>query len=53
MMIRGGGESMAVLAANFKGFAEDGIPGEHMHIEYLPDHYYLAEGAEPLVLALQ
>jgi hypothetical protein len=52
LLICGGSELIAVLAANIEGFAEDGIRGEHAHIEYFPDHYYLAEDAEPLVLAL-
>lgn len=52
LLICGGAEFMAVMAANFDGFAEDGVRGEHAHIEYLPDHYYLAEDADPLVLAL-
>jgi hypothetical protein len=52
LLVCGGGEFMAVLADNVDGFAEDGLRGEHAHIEYFPDHYYLAEEAEPLVLAL-
>lgn len=52
LLICGGGEFMAVLAANVEGFAEDGVRGEHAHIEYFLDHYYLADDAEPLVLAL-
>ena len=52
LLICGGGEFMAVLAANIEGFAEGGAYGEHAHIEYFPDHHYLAEDAEPLVLAL-
>ncbi len=52
LLICGGGEFMAVLAANTDGFGEDGVHGERAHIEYFPDHYYLAEDAEPLILAL-
>jgi hypothetical protein len=52
LLVCGGDEFMAVLADNVEGFAEDGVRGEHAHIEYFPDHYYLAEGAEPFVLAL-
>ena len=52
LLICGGAEFMAVLAANFDGFAEDGVRGEHAHIEYFPDHCYLAKDADPLVLAL-
>jgi hypothetical protein len=52
LLVRGAGEFMAVLAANIEGFAEHGVRGEHAHIEYFPDHYYLAKDAEPLVLAL-
>jgi hypothetical protein len=52
LLLCGEGEFMAVLATNIEGFAEDRTRGEHAHIEYFPDHYYLAEEAEPLVLAL-
>lgn len=52
LLICGGAEFMAVMAANFDVFAVDGVRGEHVHIEYFPDHYYLAEDADPLVLAL-
>ena len=52
LLICGGAEFMAVMAANFDGFAEDGVRGEHAHIEYFPQHHYLAEDADPLVLAL-
>jgi hypothetical protein len=53
LLVCGGDEFMAVLADNIGGFAEDGVRGEHAHIEYFPGHYYLAEEAEPLVLALE
>ena len=52
LLVRGAGEFMAVLASNIEGFAEHGVRGEHAHIDYFPDHYYLAKDAEPLVLAL-
>jgi len=52
LLVCGGSEFMKILAANIEGFAEDGTRGEHAHIEYFPDHYYLAAEAEPLVLAL-
>jgi hypothetical protein len=39
LLVCGGDEFMAVLADNVEGFAEDGVRGEHAHIEYFPDHY--------------
>ena len=52
LLVCGAGEFMAVLAATIEGFAEDGVRGEHAHVEFFPDHHYLMEEAEPLVLAL-
>lgn len=52
LLIHGGSESMNVLAANIEGLAQEGSPGEDAHIEYFPEHYYLSEEAEPLILTL-
>ncbi|MFD5512122.1 hypothetical protein ACFWIB_30740 [Streptomyces sp. NPDC127051] len=49
--VRGGPEALAYLAANIEGFAQDGDPTGHLHLEY-PGHDYLAEESDPLVVAL-
>ncbi|MFD0350706.1 hypothetical protein ACFQ0M_41185 [Kitasatospora aburaviensis] len=48
-MISGDAAARAVLAENLRGMAcaED---GGHLHVEYFPDHFYLAEGSLPLVV---
>ncbi|CAL9376364.1 hypothetical protein SUDANB121_00973 [Nocardiopsis dassonvillei] len=51
LVVEGGPESLAVLAENVEGFAaEEGDPCHHLHIDYLPGHFYLAEGSAPLVV---
>ena len=47
----GSGQSMKVLAENIRGLCREGVPGEHLHIEYFPDHFYLAESQISLVVA--
>ena len=52
LVVEGGPEAIAVLAENVEGFAaEADDPRHHLHIEYFPGHFYLAEGSAPLVLA--
>lgn len=51
LTLTGSGESMAVLAENIRGLCREGVPGEHLHIEYFPDHFYLAESRISLVVA--
>jgi hypothetical protein len=50
--IRGGSAQLDLLAANIEGFAAEGDVTSHLHIDYLPEHDYLDESAEPLVIAL-
>jgi hypothetical protein len=47
----GSRESMEVLVQNIRGLCQEGVPGEHLHIEYFPDHFYLAESRIALVVA--
>lgn len=52
LLIRGSTEKVGFLARNIASLASqetDGI-ATHSHIEYHPDHFYLVEGSEPLVL---
>ncbi|NEC90218.1 hypothetical protein [Streptomyces sp. SID12501] len=49
LVISGDSASRAVLAENLQAMAtaED---GGHLHLEYFPGHFYLAEGSVPLVV---
>jgi hypothetical protein len=49
LVISGDTAGRAVLADNLRGMAsaED---GGHLHIDYFPGHFYLAEGSLPLVV---
>lgn len=49
--IRGGSPELTLLAANLRGFADDGDAMSHLHIDYFPGHDYLDESSEPLVIA--
>ncbi|MFE4207442.1 hypothetical protein ACFRSX_27610 [Streptomyces goshikiensis] len=52
MEVRGGRESIDLLAENLKDFAEEADLDSHLHIEYLPDYGYLSEESDPLVIEL-
>ncbi|MFI0351728.1 hypothetical protein [Actinomadura sp. 9N407] len=49
LVISGDSAGREVLADNLRGMAsaED---GGHLHIDYFPGHFYLAEGSVPLVV---
>lgn len=50
LVISGDCASRAVLAENLRGVAsaED---GGHLHVDYFPGHFYLAEGSLPLTVS--
>lgn len=54
LVISGIANMMEILADNVRLLAEQleqsGEEEGHVHIEYHPDHYFLAESSEPLVL---
>lgn len=51
LVAAGGQDALALLADNIAAFANSHGPlGQHQHIEYFPDHYYLREGSLPLVV---
>ena len=52
LMIKGDTESLDVFADNIDEFASKADSGTHLHIEYYPGHYYLAEGSESLVITI-
>lgn len=49
LVISGDSASRAVLAENLQAMATD-EDGGHLHIDYFPGHFYLAEGSLPLVV---
>ncbi|MFF3989186.1 hypothetical protein ACFY0B_31950 [Streptomyces sp. NPDC001797] len=50
--LQGGPESFALLAENIEGFAAEADPDDHLHVDYFPDHDYLAEGSGSVVVAI-
>ncbi|SEE82101.1 hypothetical protein SAMN05216533_3833 [Streptomyces sp. Ag109_O5-10] len=52
MDLQGGPESFSLLAENIEGFAAEADQDDHLHVDYFPDHDYLAEGSESLVVAI-
>lgn len=47
----GGRTGLATLAENIRIFAGDaGSPDNHLHIDYYPGHFFLAEESVPLVV---
>lgn len=49
LVISGDSAGRAVLAENLRALATD-EDGGHLHIDYFPGHFYLAEGSLPLVV---
>jgi hypothetical protein len=51
LLIVGPSETIEILAVNMLGLADvEPKPSYHMHIEYFPEHYYLAPSSHPLVI---
>lgn len=51
MLITGRPESREVLAGNLTDFAQEGKPGDHLHVDWFPDHFYLGEGSDSVVVS--
>lgn len=49
LVISGDAAGRVVLADNLRGMAS-ADDGGHLHIDYFPGHFYLAEGSLPLVV---
>ncbi|MFJ1594390.1 hypothetical protein ACIOD0_29715 [Kitasatospora albolonga] len=45
-------ESFSLLAENIEGFALEADQDDHLHVDYFPEHDYLAEGSGSLVVAI-
>lgn len=39
------------LAANLRDLASTGSTGDHLHIEWFPEHFYLSGNSEALVIS--
>ncbi|MFE7455794.1 hypothetical protein [Streptomyces sp. NPDC057554] len=50
--VEGGPESLSLLAENIEGFALEADQDDHLHVDYFPEHDYLAEGSGSLVVAI-
>ena len=51
LVIRGGRENLAILAANVRFLADcAATSGGHLHLDYHPGHAYLAKGTQPVVI---
>jgi hypothetical protein len=51
LIVAGHPEAIAILAQNVSALASDpSARGDHMHIEYFPEHFYLRPGGLPLVV---
>lgn len=51
--VEGGLESLALLADNIDGFALEADQDDHLHVDYFPEHDYLADGSESLVVCIE
>jgi hypothetical protein len=49
LSIAGDKNKMDLLATNVQSFAEDSPDNHHWHVEYFPDHFYLAADSFPVV----
>ena len=52
LTISGSLDNHKILAENVLGLANSSGRGNHIHLEYLPDDFFLASTSEPLVLGL-
>ncbi|MFG2594561.1 hypothetical protein [Streptomyces sp. NPDC048462] len=50
--IQGGLEPISLLAENIESFALEADQDDHLHVDYFPEHDYLASGSESLVVAI-
>jgi hypothetical protein len=52
LVIAGAKNLLRLLAQNIEFLIEDDSPSasDHLHIEYVPDHYYLSEQSIPVVV---
>ncbi|WP_133898433.1 hypothetical protein [Streptomyces sp. KS 21] len=50
--IQGGLELLSLLAENIESFALEADQDDHLHVDYFPEHDYLASGSGSLVVAI-
>jgi hypothetical protein len=52
LQMRGERRHFGLVAENLRDLAQEGTPGDHWHLEFVPGHYFLAEGSRPVVFEL-
>lgn len=50
VLLRGDRQKLSILSNVVLSFAEDWTTGEHMHIEYYPEHFYLSPNSVSTIL---
>lgn len=50
--VEGRPESLSLVAENIEGFALEADQSDHLHVDYFPEHDYLAGGSGSLVVAI-
>src|ERR1700736_6355251 len=54
LLLSGTMSAREILAANLNNFADGpSQPGDHLHVQFFPGHYYLEEGSLPFVVSRQ
>jgi hypothetical protein len=53
VLITGSPQHLRLLAENIEALADDAEGDRHLHVEYYPDHFYLDQSSEPLVIELE
>jgi hypothetical protein len=52
VLVEGEAEGLRVLGENLRALAAEADYGDHLHIEYFPEHFYLDESSVPAVVQL-
>ena len=52
LVLEGNQAGLRLLGENIRNLAMLGEVGEHLHVEYFPDHFYIGELSLPLVFHL-
>lgn len=50
VLIKGSPHHLRLFAENIEALADDAEVDQHLHIEYYPNHFYLDQSSEPLVV---
>jgi hypothetical protein len=50
LLIEGNKSKLAILAKNVRGFGQEAKESDHQHIDYFPNHFYLAPESIAMLL---